>query len=126
MQNYEINILITELCTHVRQEFYDVLSIVQLIRWFLLQEGKSGMKQKNNVMSCSAVYIRKKKEVSFLRLQIFKLLTYKFEVIHTKWAHIQGGPSLSQHRCWVFWRCPQAPSTAWNSLRSFNILFAQS
>lgn len=34
------------MCTHVREELYDVFSIVQLIGCFLLQEGESGMKQK--------------------------------------------------------------------------------
>lgn len=52
MQNHHINMLITELCTHVREELYNILSVVHLIRWFLLQEGKSGMTQRKHVMFC--------------------------------------------------------------------------
>lgn len=47
MQNYKNGPLITDPCTHVRQELYDILGVLQLIRCFLLQEGKPEMKQSN-------------------------------------------------------------------------------
>ena len=34
----------SDLCTHVREELYDILGVGQLIRCFLLQEGEAAIK----------------------------------------------------------------------------------
>lgn len=49
MQRYKKVPLIADQCTHVRQEVYDFLGVVQLIRCFLLQERKPEVKQKKHV-----------------------------------------------------------------------------
>lgn len=49
--------LVTDLCTHVRQELYDILGVGQLIRCFLLQEGEAAIKTNNVQMM---MFTRKK------------------------------------------------------------------
>lgn len=49
--------LVTDLCTHVRQELYDILGVGQLIRCFLLQEGEAAIKTNNVQM---LMFTRKK------------------------------------------------------------------
>lgn len=49
------NPLVSDLCTHVTEELCDVMSVVQLIRRLLLQEGKPEMKaeQHNTIQMMS-------------------------------------------------------------------------
>lgn len=111
--------LMSDSCTHVTEELCDILSAVQLIRCLLLQEGKPEMKAEQHI-NVQMMSWEKKHFLCFT--EIFHSLTYRFLVPHTKWEHIQDDPPLSQHRCWGFWRCPRAPSAAWISLRTLNIL----
>lgn len=49
MQNCK-NVPLSDDCTYVRQEVYNIVGIGQLIRCFLLQEGKPEMTQSNMLM----------------------------------------------------------------------------
>ncbi len=76
----------TDLCTHVREEADDILGVVQLIRCFLLQEGKPETEQSNTLMFSQCC---KKKYLPSAGVKYFSCLPTDFKCL-TQNGHIFG------------------------------------